>query len=214
MFICGRRPSRKRTLSHNTSMPLPSELQRILDDIDEADRRGASIAGSCSDEQFYWRPHDGHGWSIAQCLDHLGVMNVVYGTAIREGIETARRRGSTRREPARSGYLGGKFVHSMEPPVTRRLRAPRKGTPAPTKERRIILEGYRAGHDLTRQLIADAPTIDANRARFKNPFVPFIRFSIATGLFVIAAHDRRHLWQAEQVRQAPGFPGTPAAITR
>jgi hypothetical protein len=102
----------------------------------------------------------------------------------------------------------------MEPPVTRRLRAPRTGTPAPMKERQIILDGYRAGHDLTRLVIAEAATIDANRARFKNPFVPLIRFSIATGLFVIAAHDRRHLWQAEQVTRAPGFPGTPGAVTR
>ncbi len=192
-------------------MALPPEFQRMLDDIDEADRRGAAIAASCSDEQFYWRPQNGDGWSIAQCLDHLGVMNVVYGTAIREGIEAARRRGSTRHESAKPGYLGGKFVQSMEPPVTRRLRAPRKGTPAPMKERQIILDGYRAGHDLTRQVIAEAATIDANRARFKNPFVPLIRFSIATGLFVIAAHDRRHLWQAEQVTRAPGFPG---AVTR
>jgi hypothetical protein len=37
-------------------------------------------------------------------------------------------------------------------------------------------------------------------------------FSIATGLFVIAAHDRRHLWQAEQVRQAPGFRGPPSTV--
>ena len=196
------------------AMPLPPELERLLDDIDEADRRGAAIAASCSDEQFYWRSQNGDGWSIAQCLDHLGMMNVVYGTAIRGGIEAARRRGSTRREPAKPGYLGGKFVQSMEPPVTRRLRAPRKGKPAPIKERQIILEGYRAGHDLTRQLIADAATIDANRARFKNPFVPLIRFSIVTGLFVIAAHDRRHLWQAEQIRQAPGFPPGSGALTR
>ena len=195
-------------------MPLPPELQRVLDDIDDADRRGAAIAAACSDEQFYWRPLDGEGWSIAQCLDHLGVINVVYGTAIRRGIDAARRRGSTRREPAKPGYLGGKFVQSMEPPVTRRLRAPRKGKPAPMKERQLILDGYRAGHDLARQLIADAATIDANRARFKNPFLPLVRFRVATGLFVIAAHDRRHLWQAEQVTRANGFPAARPSLTR
>ena len=187
-------------------MSLPSELQHLLDEIDDADRRGAAIAASCSDEQFYWHSHG--GWSIAQCLDHLGIMNMVYGTAIRDGIENARRRGSTRRGPAKPGYLGSKFVRSMEPPVTRRLRAPRKGKPAPAKERQMILDGYRSGHDLVRRLIADAATIDVNHGRFKNPFVPLLRFSIATGLFVIAAHDRRHLWQAEQVTRAPGFPGS------
>ena len=191
-------------------MNLPPDLERVLDDIDEADRRGAAIAASCTDEQLYWRPRDGQGWSIAECLDHLGVTNVVYGTAIRSGIEAARARGSSRQGPAKPGFIGGKFVQSMEPPVKRRLQAPRQSRPAPTKERRAILDGYRAGHDLVRQIILDAARIDATRARFKNPFLPLVRFSIATGLFVIAAHDRRHLWQAEQVKHAPGFPGAQA----
>lgn len=195
-------------------MAFPSELQRLIDDTDEADRQGLAIAASCNDEQFYWRPREGAGWSIAQCLDHLAVMNDVYAKAIRIGITTARARGWTRQEPAKPGYLGGKFVQSMEPPVTRRLRSPRKGTPALAKDRLKVLDSYRTAHDIVRQLIADAAEIDANRARFPNPFVALIRFSVATGLFVIAAHDRRHLWQAEQVKQAPGFPLSERVPTR
>ena len=38
--------------------------------------------------------------------------------------------------------------------------------------------------------------------RFPNPFIRGVRFSLATGLHVIAAHERRHLWQAWRVRQA------------
>jgi len=34
-----------------------------------------------------------------------------------------------------------------------------------------------------------------------NPFIRGVRFSLATGLHVIAAHERRHLWQAAR---APG----------
>jgi hypothetical protein len=37
---------------------------------------------------------------------------------------------------------------------------------------------------------------------FPNPFIRGIRFSLATGLHVIAAHERRHLLQAWEVRQA------------
>jgi hypothetical protein len=48
--------------------------------------------------------------------------------------------------------------------------------------------------------------IEFNRVRFKNPFVPLLRFTVGTGLMVINAHDRRHLWQAERVQVAPGFP--------
>lgn len=195
-------------------MALPPELQQLFDEIADSDARGFAIAEACTEDQFCWRPRDGAGWSIAQCLDHLGTMNLVYGNAIRIGIDNARARRSIRLAPAKPGYLGGKFVQSMEPPVTRRLRAPRKGVPAPIKERSKILEAYRAGHDLVRQLIADAAGIDANRARFPNPFIPFLRFSVSTGLFVIAAHDRRHLWQAEQVRLAAGFPASRPPVTR
>lgn len=195
-------------------MTLPPDLQRILHDIDQADRAGVVLADSCTDEQFYWRPRGGEGWSVAQCLDHLGTMNLVYANAIRKGVDTARARGSVRREPAQPGYFGKKFVRSMEPPVKRRLRAPRQSKPMLKKDRRAILDAYRAGHDLVRGLIADAAGIDINRARFPNPFIPLLRFSIATGLLVIAAHDRRHLWQAEQVKQAPDFPASTRAEIR
>ena len=57
-----------------------------------------------------------------------------------------------------------------------------------------------------RRLIADAADVDINRATFPNPFLKIIRMRVATALQILAAHDRRHLWQAEQVRMAPGFP--------
>jgi hypothetical protein len=44
--------------------------------------------------------------------------------------------------------------------------------------------------------------LDLASIGFPNPFVRGIRFSLATGLHVIAAHERRHLWQAWRVRGA------------
>jgi hypothetical protein len=44
--------------------------------------------------------------------------------------------------------------------------------------------------------------LDLTHVRFVNPFVRGVRFSLATGLHVIAAHDRRHLWQAWRVRRS------------
>ena len=44
--------------------------------------------------------------------------------------------------------------------------------------------------------------LDLASVRFPNPFIPGVRFSLATGLHVIPAHERRHLWQAWRVRRA------------
>ncbi len=46
--------------------------------------------------------------------------------------------------------------------------------------------------------------LDLAGIRFPNPLVRGVRFSLATGLHVIAAHERRHLWQAWKVRRMLG----------
>jgi hypothetical protein len=43
--------------------------------------------------------------------------------------------------------------------------------------------------------------IDLAHVVFPNPFIRGVRFSLATGLHVLAAHERRHLWQAWRVRR-------------
>jgi len=187
---------------------LPPDLQQILDDVDQADRTAERIAGSSSDEQFYWRPRNGASWSIAGCLDHLAIINAFYAKAIRTGIEHAKAQHWTRQGPLTPGYFGALFINSLEPPVKRRLRAPRGMQPVLAKGRTEILAGYRAAHDAVRHLIVDAADIDVNRARYRNPFLKVVHFRVSTGLRVIAAHDRRHLWQAEQVRQTAGYPTT------
>ncbi|HSB53345.1 MAG TPA: hypothetical protein VLD58_03280, partial [Gemmatimonadales bacterium] len=48
--------------------------------------------------------------------------------------------------------------------------------------------------------------LDLNGTRFANPFLPLVRFSVGTGFQVIAAHQRRHLWQAGRIRENPRFP--------
>ena len=189
-------------------MSLPDDLQRLLDDIDKADRAAEAMAARVTDEEFFWQPDQGRRWSIAQCLDHLATMNVVYGGAVRAGIDQARARGSVRRGPATPGFFGAKFAASMEPPVTRKVKAPRQSVPNPGRSREEILRAYRTAHDEVRRMIKDAATIDATSAKFPNPFIPLIKVRVATGLHVIAAHDRRHLWQAEQVEKELRASGT------
>jgi hypothetical protein len=53
-----------------------------------------------------------------------------------------------------------------------------------------------------RAFLREYSGIDLTGVRFINPFVRGVRFSLATGLHVIAAHDRRHLLQARAVRDA------------
>jgi hypothetical protein len=179
---------------------LPADLKKLTDAMDAADAAADALAARVTDEEFFWQPDEGR-WSIALCLDHLAVSNSLYGAAMRGAVDRARAQGSRRKGPAAPGFLGRKFVESLEPPVKRRTPAPGKIKPRTSTTRGEILQSYREAHDRIRRIIADAATIDTNRATFPNPLFSLIRLSVSTGLYVIAAHDRRHLWQAAEVEK-------------
>ena len=186
---------------------LPPDLEDLMRQIDEADRAADALALPLSEEGFAWQPDGGRSWSVAQCLDHLAVINVLYGRAIRGGIEAARARGWGRQGPLALGFFGRTFVKGLEPPVKMRTRSPRSVQPHPRAPREEILRRYHEAHEQVRALVRDAATIDANRATFRNPFLKVLTLRVSTGLHAIAAHDRRHLWQAQRVVGRPGFPG-------
>ena len=179
--------------------PLPEDLQRIAEALDAADAAADAIASRVDDDEFFWQPDGGRRWSIALCLDHLTVANTVYGASIRGAVDRARAAGWARRGAGAPGVFGRWFIASLEPPVKRRTSAPAKIKPRPVTSRVEILAAYHRAHDDLRRLVADAAAIDINRATFSNPFLPLIKVRVATAFKVIAAHDRRHLWQAEQV---------------
>lgn len=180
---------------------LPADLQVFADALDAADAAADAIAARVTDDEFFWQPDEGRRWSIALCLDHLAVANTLYGSAMRDAIAKARAAGWTRKGPAAPGFFGRKFVASLEPPVKRRTSAPGKIKPRPATNRDEILRSFHQAHDEIRRLLDDAADLDVNRATFPNPFIGLVRVKVSTGFNVIAAHDRRHLWQAEQVEK-------------
>jgi hypothetical protein len=86
------------------------------------------------------------------------------------------------------------------------MKAPAKIVPPSGRTREDIMTRYHDAHERIRQLIVACAEVDANRATFKNPFIPLVRVRVGTAFHILAAHDRRHLLQAEQVLKAPGFP--------
>jgi hypothetical protein len=181
--------------------PFPHDLQQFWDDLEAADRRAAELSARLTDEEFFWQPDEGRRWSVALCLDHLAVSNTVYSASMAEAVAEARSRGWSRRGPAAPGMFGRMFANSLEPPVKRRTRAPGKIQPKLARSRAEILNAFKTAHDRVRELLRAAAMLDVNRATFRNPFIGLVRVKVATGFQVISAHDRRHLWQAEQVEQ-------------
>jgi DinB family protein len=179
------------------------DIRRLLDELEAAEGDAKAVAGGLTEEQGTWRAEPG-SWSVAECLDHLATANRVYLQAMREPAERARQRGSRRRRPVRPGWAGRLFVSSLEPPPKRlsRLKAPRKIRPRAGPPLSDAFAAFLASQAEVREFVSTYADVELAGVRFPNPFVRGIRFSLATGLHVITAHERRHLWQAWRVRRA------------
>jgi len=95
-----------------------------------------------------------------------------------------------------------------EPPVTRwlRVKSPQLIRPRPSPALAEAMRDFLVSKDQVRAFLNTFAAIDLAGVRFPNPFISGVRFSLATGLHVIAAHERRHLWQAWGVRNASAQP--------
>jgi hypothetical protein len=166
-----------------------------------AEHEARALVAGLTEQQGTWRAGPA-SWSVAECLDHLAIANRVYLRAMQPAAERAKAEGRRRRRPAKPGLIGGWFVRSLEPPVKSKGKAPRSIRPRPSPALADAFDQFLASQEQVRTFLRRYADIDLAGVRFVNPFVRGLRFSLATGLHVIAAHERRHLWQAARVRQA------------
>jgi hypothetical protein len=181
---------------------LPPGLQRLLDEIDACERDAESLLADLDEAGVNWTPAMAGGWTIAQCLDHLARTNAFYLQQCVERVRDARTAKGESFTGLRPTRLGRWFVRSLEPPPRFKGKAPRQVAPAPTIARDELLPAYIASHDGYRALVRASADVDVNRVTMPNPFFPRMKMRMSTVLLVIPAHDRRHLWQAHQVKRA------------
>jgi hypothetical protein len=186
----------------------PPWPERLIAELDTADRRARDLAGGLSQEELNWKPAE-ELWSVGQCLQHLCAANEIYLPAIASALEN--RPPAPVREIA-PGWFGRWFIRNYidASPGGRRARAPRKIAPAATIDP-SVLDRFVRSNDAARALVRRAGAHDVNRIRFENPFVPLLRFTVGTGLEIVWRHQHRHLLQAERIRQAVAFPRRGAA---
>jgi hypothetical protein len=176
---------------------------RLTSELHSADERAIALAKTLTPHQLNWSPRPGE-WSVGQCLEHLCITNEVYLPALSNSLIG---RPLAVVQDITPGWFGRWFIRNyIEPSAeTRRARAPKSITPGAHVEP-SILERFLGSNRQARELVDRARHYDVNRIRFKNPFVPVLRFTVGTGLEVLSQHQRRHLLQAERIRNSLEFP--------
>ena len=188
-----------------TGEPLAADLRDCARQFEAIRRESRELLEGLSDAQFNWRAAPGR-WSIAECIAHLNVAGQVYLPVIDRHIREARAAGRTSAGPFRYSLFGKLFVYGMEPPARFKFKTPKLYAPQPEH---LLLSVGPAFETLQEQLIKRlyaANGLDLGGVKIASPGYEFFKISLGQIFQITAAHERRHLYQARQVKADPAFP--------
>ena len=181
------------------------ELETDQDQLLSIKQDAEGLMSGLTDAQFNWRPAPDR-WSMAECFDHLNVTARLFMPAVDAAIATARAQGWRSQGPFVYPPFERLFLRLSEPPPKVRFKAPASFRPAANKPADCVRGEFMDWQEKLGERLVHADGLDLRRARHRSPAIGVFRWSLGTIFAVMLAHERRHIWQARQVRNRPGFP--------
>jgi hypothetical protein len=181
------------------------EIERVLYQIQVIQEEAVGLFDGLSQAQFQWRPAP-NAWSMAECFDHLNATAKGYLTNIEAACAKGRAAGVLGEGPYVYGFLGRFFHRLTLPPVKRRFPAPASFQPAPQKPIATILTEWDQSHQRMLRITEAASGLDLQRIKVPSPASSLLKTNLGIAFWILTAHEKRHMWQARNVRNAPGFP--------
>lgn len=180
------------------------ELVAIADEVTAADIRLRRLLDATPRPRWTARPAAGR-WSVLECVDHLNRTTDAYREKMPAALDEARSLPAhDARRPYRLDPVGWMLWKYIGPPV-RRLGRTRTGAafvPAELPPVEVVVRGFRERNDLVRSWVVEADGLAIDRVKVVSPFADRVRYNAFAGLAVLARHQHRHLWQAEQAAAA------------
>jgi len=192
-------------VSSQTQGAAASDLQQFRAQVGQVKQQALGLVEGLSDQAFQWRPGP-RRWSIAECFEHLNLTVELYLPGMERAIETAQARGWRSNDAVRLGWLGRWMIDTIEPPAKRRFKAPGAFRPQRILPLSEAMPRFMKLRDELEERLRKAEGLDLQRAKIRSPAMPLVRFSLGETFAIVTTHDRRHLWQAGQVKQSADFP--------
>jgi DinB superfamily len=182
-----------------------AELQGYGDQLLSVRQDAFGLMSGLTDAQFNWQPAPGR-WSMAGCFEHLNKSAAtLFIPSIDAAIATARAQGLTSNGPFAYSAFERWCVKTNDAPARMRVKAPKAVQPAPDRSIDEVRAEFLRWQDELAKRLQESDGLDLRRAKHKSP-LPLVKWSLGAFILLMIAHERRHTYQARQVRQNPAFP--------
>jgi hypothetical protein len=190
---------------------LHPQIATLIEELDAATARAARLAAGMDEALFHARPPSG-GWSAADCVAHLTLTTAGMLPRLDAALD-AGEPGVTDDHHYGRGLVGSLLARSMEPPVRMRTRTVAAFVPDSTGPRADVIAAFERAQVALAERLRRASGLNLDRIRVVSPFNARVKYNVYAAFCIVLAHERRHLWQAEQAIAAAAGGARPSAAT-
>ncbi len=180
-----------------------SQIVRLIGELDENTLRAEALRAARSDADSLRRPGE-RRWSAAECVEHLNLSNRAYLPKINEALAALRERKLTPRVPFRLEWNAQLPKFWLEPPSRLRLPTSAAFQPVEVSDPAATFSEFANLNRKLEERLRSARELGLSAAKIVSPFAANVKYSVYSAFVLIAAHNRRHLWQAERALSETG----------
>ena len=181
------RQPRLHAYGESANTPPQTQYLRIVAELERQSAQAQSLASGLDEAALNWQPNGGKSWSVAQCLDHLVIMNAIYVKALQAAVESNRDQLEPRKVPIQaSGWFTRLFIGFEEPPPKLKLPAPKKICSAVTSSPAQCSSDFEAVQKQLVEFVRQWGETDLGDLKVKDPLFP-LHLTVDTELLI----DRR-----------------------
>lgn len=172
-------------------------IESVEQELNDATARARQLIESTDARHFTVRPHPS-SWSASECIAHLNISTELFLPVLRQAIDDARGRGLTARGEPSMDLLGRILRWFLEPPVRSRVKTSAPFVPKAVRAKAESMAEFSSLQSKLLALVREASDLPLSQLKVVSPFDKRVRYNVFSALRIIAAHQRRHLWQGEQ----------------
>lgn len=173
-------------------------IEDVEKELSEATQRAWALVHSTDGRLFTVRPNSS-SWSAAECLSHLSISTEMFLPVLQKSLDDARKRGLIAKNKVfRMDLLGGVLRWFLEPPIRQRVKTSAPFVPRSVRAKAEAFGEFAALQSKLAEMLASARDLDLGRVKMVSPFDKRVRYNLYSAFRILVAHQRRHLWQAEQ----------------
>lgn len=177
------------------------QLDKLTMEFRQAQERLHRLAARLPEEHWSWRPAP-ERWSVGECVAHLNLTARAFLPILRDGLAQARALGVAAPERYRRDLVGWLLWLGSGPPARFRARTAAAFVPAGMESPGELRATFDQLQTEQLAIVQAADGLPLQKIKVISPFDARVRYNLYSALSILARHQHRHLWQAEQAAQA------------